>query len=99
MIKYDHDTANQYCVCKSDKLLTDVIIEKEAGGYRFFTLRYTKGKTPQELSGRYSTISSAQSHLEKYLRKQPVSKIKRVREHADERKKQRNAAKSESGSS
>lgn len=96
MIEYDHDTANQHCVCKSDKLLTDVHIEKEVGGYRFFLIRYEKGKTPKELSGRYTTISAAQRDLERYLRSQPVSKLKRVRERADEREKERNAAKSKS---
>lgn len=99
MIEYDHDTANQYCVCKSDKLLTDVFIEKEVGGYRFFLIRYEKGKTPRELSGRYTTISAAQRDLERYLRSQPVSKMKRVRDRADEREKQRNGSKSESESS
>jgi hypothetical protein len=99
MIEYDHDTANQHCVCKSDKLLTTVHIEKEVGGYRFFYIRYEKGQVPNQLSGRYTTISAAQRDLERYLRGQPVSKMKRVKERADEREKQRNGSKSESESS
>lgn len=94
MIEYDHDTVNQYCVCKSDKLLTEVYIEKEVGGFKFFTIRFGKGTLPKELSGRYTTISNAQRHLERYLRGKPVSKMKRVKDRADEREKQRNASKS-----
>lgn len=96
MIIYDHDTANQYCVCKSDKLLTEVYIEKEIGGYKFFQIRYEKGKVPHELSGRYTSIQAAQRDLERYLKGKPVSKTKQVREYADRREKERNAAKSES---
>ena len=99
MIEYDHDTANQHCVCKSDKLLTTVHIEKELGGYKFFLIRYEKGQLPKELSGRYTTIAAAQRDLERYLRSQPVSKMKRVKDRADEREKQRNGSKSESESS
>lgn len=93
MIEYDHDTANQSCVCKSDKLLTEIYIEKEVGGYKFFIFRVVKGKVPQALSGRYSSIKAAQRDLEHYLRAKPVSKHKQVKERADRREKERNAAK------
>ena len=96
MIEYDHDTANQHCVCKSDKLLTDVLIEKEIGGFKFFKIRFEKGQTPSELSGRYTSVLNAQRHLERYLRGRPVSKRKLVKDRADEREKQRNASKSKS---
>lgn len=96
MIEYEHDTANQFCVCKSDKLLTEVYIEKEVGGYRFFKIRYGKGSVPHALAGRYTSVKAAQRDLEHYLRKQPVSKTKVVRERADQREKERNAAKSKS---
>lgn len=96
MIEYDHDTANQYCVCKSDKLLTEVYIEKELGGYKFFKIRYEKGVVPRDLAGRYTSVQAAQRDLEHYLRRMPVSKTKRVRDYADQREKERNAAKSKS---
>lgn len=96
MIEYEHDTANQYCVCKSDKLLSEIYIEKEIGGYRFFVIRYQAGSVPKELAGRYTTISAAQRDIERYLRNKPVSKNKRVKEYADQREKERNAAKSKS---
>ena len=96
MIEYDYNTANQNCVCKSEKLLTEVYIEKELGGYKFFKLRYGKGLVPQELSGRYTSVKAAQKALENYLKKKPVSKTKQVKERADQREKERNAAKSKS---
>jgi len=96
MIEYEHDTENQYCLCKSDKLLAEVYIEKEVGGYRFFTIRYQRGPVPKELSGRYTNIPAAQNALERYLRNKPVSITKRVREYADQREMERNAAKSKS---
>lgn len=96
MIEYDHDTANQSCVCKSDKMLAEIYIEKEAGGYKFFVFRFEKGLVPTALSGRYSSIKAAQRDLENYLRTKPVSKRKQVKERADRREKERNAAKLES---
>jgi len=96
MIKYEHDTVNQYCVCLSDKLLSKVFIEKEIGGYSFFVIKYEKGSVPKELSGQYTSIPEAQCGLERYLRNRPVSKVKQVREYADKREKERNAAKSKS---
>jgi len=96
MIEYDHDTVNQHCVCQSDKLLTKVFIEKDTGGYIFFVIRYEKGQVPHELSGRYTSIPAAQRDLERYLRNKPVSKTKQVKEYADQREKERNAAKSKS---
>ncbi len=96
MIEYDHDTENQRCVCKSDKMLTEVYIEKEEGPFRFFIFRFEKGQVPHKLAGRYSSIPAAQRDLEHYLRTKPVTKNKRVKERADRREKERNAAKLES---
>jgi len=92
-VSFQHNTENQTCVCTSEKLLSKVFIEKELGGYRFYKLRYETGKLPKELSGRYSSIPSAQQALENYLRGRPVSKSKRVKEYGDMREKERNAAK------
>ena len=96
MLEYDHDTTNQSCVCRTDKMLSEIYIEKEVGGYRFFLFRFEKGTVPHVLSGRYTSIKDAQIALERYLRNKPVSKRKRVKERADKREKERNAAKTES---
>ena len=60
MIEYDHDTVNQHCVCQSDKLLTKVIIEKEAGGYIFFVIKYEKGQVPHQVPFHGQTGSAGQ---------------------------------------
>lgn len=102
MVEFIHDTENQRCVCRTDKLTTDIHIEKEIGGYRFFVVRFEKGPIPKELSGRYSSISKAQAGVEKYLRNKPQSVSARRKEFGDnyeKRKKARDASKSKSKSS
>lgn len=96
MIEYEHDTQNQSCVCTTDKMLCKIFIEKEDNGYSFFKIRFESGTLPTDLSGRYTSIKSAQKGLEDYLRYKPVSKRKRVKEYGDKREKERNAAKSDS---
>lgn len=98
MVEFFHDTDNQRCECKTDKLTTTVHIEKELGGYRFFVIRFEKGNVPAELSGRYLSIFDAQKAVEKYLRnkKQSISaRRKSFGEDYEKRKKVRDAAKSE----
>lgn len=96
MIDIETDTVNQRCVIKSDKMLTDIIVEKEVGGFIFFKVKFEKGSVPDELSGRYSTLEKGKQAVETYLRNKPKSKAVQRNEYADKREKERNAAKSES---
>jgi hypothetical protein len=96
MIDIETDTVNQRCVIKSDKMLTDIIVEKEVGGFIFFKVKFEKGSIPDELSGRYSTLEKGKQAVETYLRNKPKSKAVQRNEYADKREKERNAAKSES---
>ena len=96
MIDIETDTVNQHCVIKSDKMLTDIIVEKEVGGFIFFKVKFEKGSVPEELSGRYSTLEKGKQAVETYLRNKPKSKAVQRNEYADKREKERNAAKSES---
>ena len=36
MIDIETDTVNQHCVIKSDKMLSEIYVEKENSGYIFF---------------------------------------------------------------
>ena len=102
MVEFTHDTANQRCVCKTEKMSTNIIIEKETGGYRFFIVKFEVGSVPQELSGRYTSIQQAQVGVEKYLRNKTQSASVRRKEFGDayeKRKKAKDAAKSKSKSS
>ena len=96
MIDIETDTVNQRCVIKSDKMLTDIIVEKEVGGFIFFKVKFEKGSVPEELSGRYLTLEKGKQAVENYLRNKPKSKAVQRNEYADKREKERNAAKSES---
>ena len=91
MVHFEEDTANQRCVCKSDKFVSDIIIEKSIGGYRFFEIKFAKGLLPSELSGKYSSMKMAKVAVETYVRKSKETKAAR-REHfsnaREERKKQ-----------
>ena len=96
MIEYEHDTVNQVCVCRTDKMITEIYIEKCKGGNILFEFRFEKGNVPHDLSGKYTTVQTAQRALEKYLSNKPMSKHKRVKEYVDTIEKERNAAKLES---
>jgi hypothetical protein len=102
MVDFFHDTENQRCVCKTDKLKSEITIEKELGGYRFFIITFSSGKVPAELSGRYSSIPEAQKAVEQYLRNKSKSSTIKRDEYAEDfmkRKKVRDAAKSKPKSS
>lgn len=91
MVEFIEDTANQHCVCKSDKFVNDLIIEKAKDGYIFFKIRFAKGVTPAELSGNYTSLKSAKKAVEKFVRNAKESKAARTayfNEKREERKKQ-----------
>ena len=96
MVEYEEFPEKQLCICTTPKLKTKVYIQKCLGGNIFFEFKFEKGKIPQELSGRYTSIKKAQIGLEAYLRKQPKSKTVVRDERAATREKERNASKSES---
>ena len=97
MVEYEEYPEQQLCICTTPKFKTKIYIQKSLGGGNiFFEFKFDKGKIPQELSGRYTSIKKAQIGLEAYLRKQPKSKTVLRDERADKREKERNAAKSES---
>ncbi len=95
MVNFDHNTAEQTCVCTSDKLACAMYINKELGGYRFFVISMEKGNTPKELSGKYSSMTEAKKAVEKYLRNKPKSSTVRRNENAELRRKKKHGAKSD----
>ncbi len=102
MVDFFHDTENQRCVCKTDKLKSEITIQKELGGYRFFVITVNNGSVPAELSGRYSSIPQAQKAVEHYLRNKSKSSTIKRDEYAEDflkRKKVRDAAEPKSKSS
>ena len=60
MTEFIEDTVNQTCICKSSKLVTDILIKKSDDGF-------TKGSVPKELSGKYSSINKAKEAVTVYL--------------------------------
>lgn len=91
MVEFIEDTVNQRCVCKSDKFVNDLIIEKSKDGFIFFDIRFAKGQTPQQLSGKYSSLNSAKKAVEAFVRNAKESKASRTayfNEKREERKKQ-----------
>jgi rRNA processing protein Krr1/Pno1 len=68
MVEFIEDTDSQTCICKSDKMVTDIHIKKSIGSYNGFVVSLEKGTVPAELSGKYSTITQAKKAVESYLR-------------------------------
>ncbi len=91
MVEFIDDNRNQRSVGKSDKMVSDIIIEKSQDGFIFFEVKFEKGAVPSELSGKYSNIKSAKKAVEKYLNSKKETKAAR-REYfnkaREERKKQ-----------
>lgn len=96
MVQFEEDTSNQRCICKSDKLVTDIIIEKSIGGFKFFEIKVTKGSVPQALTGKFTSIRAAKKAVEDYLRKKedtPAARREYFAKAREERNKE-NATKS-----
>ena len=99
MIDIETDTVHQRCVIKSDKMVSEVYVQKEESGYSFFRVRFEKGSVPSELSGRYSSLDKGKEAVEHYLRNKVKTKTVQRNEYADQREKERNGSKSKSESS
>ena len=67
MIEFIEDTVNQTCSCKSDKLVTSITIQKSNDGFVFFEIKTGRGPLPNVLSGKYSTMRTAQEAVRHYL--------------------------------
>ena len=98
MIDIETDTVNQRCVIKSDKMVSEIYVQKEESGYSFFRVRFEKGSVPSELSGRYSSLDKGKEAVEHYLRNKLKTKTVQRNEYADQREKERNGSKSKSES-
>ena len=86
MLEFIEDTVNQRCICKSDKLVTEVVIEKSKDGFIFFEINFSQGIKPNELSGKYSSMREAKKAVTKYLANKKESKAARRENFAKERK-------------
>lgn len=91
MVEFIHDTENQRCECKTDKLIGSIHIVKERGGFRFFVIQVESGSVPKELSGRYSSIQKAQAGVKKYLANKPQTPHARRKEFGDNYEKRKKA--------
>jgi hypothetical protein len=96
MIDIETDTVNQYCVIRSDKMLSEVYVEKEESGYAFFRIRFEKGSVPEELSGRYTSLEKGKQAVENYIWSRKKTKAVLRNEYADKREIERNGSKSKS---
>jgi|TARA_R110000803_G_scaffold41076_6_gene88474 aminoglycoside phosphotransferase (APT) family kinase protein len=95
MTEFIEETVNQRCVCKSNKMQSNIIIEKELGGFIFFVVKVEKGSVPKELNGRYSSMIKAKKAVGDYLKdKRETSTTRRENfgKEFDERKKVKDAA-------
>lgn len=88
----DHNTENQTCVLKSDKMNSEILIQKKPNDHHFFEIKFTSGSVPDELSGRYSSIPAGIKAVEQYLNnKRPTAAVRRDK--VTEERKKRNGSK------
>lgn len=91
-MKLDVDTELQVCTIKSEKMATEVIVQKRPRDHHFFEVKFTTGSVPEELSGRYSSLDVGIKAVGDYLRSRRATSAVRRDTFAKERK-QRNASK------
>jgi hypothetical protein len=97
-LEFIEDTAKLTCICKSDKMVTPLTIRKSRDGFIFFEVVTEKGSVPEELKGKFSNMPSAREAVAQYFRTMPETVAARrasFNKDFDERKKVKNAAKSE----
>lgn len=66
-VEFIEDTVNQRCVVKSDKMVSDIIIQKDQSGFIFFEVLVSRGIIPQELAGKYTSLPKAKEAVANYL--------------------------------
>lgn len=66
-VEFIEDTVNQRCVVKSDKMVSNIIIQKDRSGFIFFEVKVEVGSVPAELSGKYSSMLKAKEAVALYL--------------------------------
>jgi hypothetical protein len=101
MVEFIEDTSKQRCVIKTEKMKTDIVVYKEIGGYHFFKIKMETGKTPDELSGKYSSLRKGMLAVENYLKNKKETKTVRrdnFSKAREERKKQDGAKTKSKGS-
>ena len=74
---------NRATVFDPDKVLSKLHVTRAPGGFIFFQVQVEKGKLPQELSGRYSSLYTGISAVENYLNNRPKSRQKRTVEYKE----------------
>ena len=96
-VEFIENAANQTCVVKSDKMVTDIHIRKDRSGYIFFEILLEKGQVPEALSGKFSSMAKAKEAVAHYLNNKEETTAARRENFAkerEERKALQNASKS-----
>jgi len=86
----DVDLEKQFARVESAKHKTDYIIGKTRSAM-FFSVRTTKGLTPQELSGKYTTLEKAIEAVEHFVKNAKETFSVRSDRLHEERQKRKNA--------
>lgn len=66
-VEFIEDTVNQRCIVKSEKMVSNIIIQKDRSGFIFFEVKFETGVVPQELSGKYSSMLKAKEAVALYI--------------------------------
>lgn len=91
-VKFQEDWSNLTCICTSDKMSNTAKIDRIKDGFGFFQITFEKGKVPDQLSGRYSTLASAKKAFIAYEAGRGESEAVKRKYFVEEREKRKNAA-------
>lgn len=98
-MEFIEDPSNLTCICKSDKSVVPLTIQKSRDGFIFFEVVTSVGSLPEELKGRFSNMPSAKEAVAQYFRTKketPTARRENFGREYEARKKVKDAAKSNS---
>ena len=98
-MEFIEDPSNLTCICKSDKSVVPLTIQKSRDGFIFFEVVMSVGSLPEELKGRFSNMPSAKEAVAQYFRTKketPTARRENFGKEYEARKKVKDAAKSNS---
>ena len=87
-ISYELKTAKVSCPTKSKSVFT---VSTAPGGFIFYEVKNSDGRTPEQLSGRFTGLDKAVAAVTDYFEKMPKTKAVKLQNNRKRREDQKNA--------
>lgn len=89
MVEFEEYPDKKYCICRSDKMKTNLTIRKDRSGFIFYEIVTEKGPIPEELSGKYSSMEKAKLAVTQFISNRKETQAAKSEFLAQEREKRK----------